>query len=82
MNVLITATGREIKVASVTYDDFLDVIHLKVCDLSLLETVAIFSDENETSVMTYGETAYEGYTFVKAVSPTQNWIHLMIGKAS
>lgn len=82
MDILVTATGKEIKVSGVTHDDFLQVIHCKVCEMPLTEIAVVFSDSAETQTMTYGDTTYEGYTHLKAISPMSEWVNVMMGRTA
>lgn len=82
MDILVTATGKEINVSGVTQDNFLQVIHCKVCGMPLTEIVVVFSDSTETQTMTYGDTVFEGYTHLKAISPMSDWVNVMMGRTA
>ena len=79
-DTLIMASGKKVKVASVTHDDYLHVVHCKVCEMTVAEVAILFSDGAETSTMTYGNTVYEGYTVIKTITPMSDWINVMMGR--
>lgn len=67
MNV-ITATGKEYPSDYFVEHRPSHSIYFRVQDVDLETAESVFSDQEETSVISYGETGYSGYTDLDFIS--------------
>lgn len=80
MEKLITATGKEIDCDYFNPFPTLGQVFFRVIGLSLVETVTIFSNSNETISLKWGKEYVSYHTKVINIAPEGDAIRLTLGK--
>ena len=80
MNKLITATGKEIECDYFNPFPTLDQVFFRVIGLTLVESVNIFANPNETVALKWGKEYVAYHTKVINITPEGDAIRITLGK--
>ena len=80
MEKLKTATGKEFDCDYFNPFPPVGQTNLRVLNADLVTVATVFSDPNETALLSFGVTCAERYTKLVAIVPEVNAIRVVLGK--
>ena len=82
--MLKTKSGKTFNVSGILVDEYLEALHIRVLGSSIEELNGVFSNADETDVLTYNDSrediVYVGYTNLLLVTDESWCVEVMLSK--
>ena len=82
--MLKTKSGKTFNVSGILVDEYLEALHIRVLGSSVEELKGVFSNADETDVLTYNDSrediVYVGYTNLLLVTDESWCVEVMLSK--